>query len=125
LSEPAAFGGGVYIVDKSALVRVQRPTVAEEWAAAVRAGQIRLCAPVILEVLYSTRSPEDFDAKQDSLEGLREIPITATGCRAAIAAMRSLAHEQPWGLHHIGVADFLIAAAAEAAGVGVLHHDHH
>jgi predicted nucleic acid-binding protein len=52
------------------------------------------------------------------------VPVTVSVQRAAIGALRALADRGP--LHHrIPPADALIAAAAQEAGIGVLHYDRH
>lgn len=58
------------------------------------------------------------------MSGLREIAITRTICEAAITGMRKLANNSD-GYHRVSIPDYLIAAAAQEAGVGVLHYDHH
>ena len=50
------------------------------------------------------------------------VPVTVSVWRAAIAAMRQLAASRH---HRIPIPDYLVAAAAEDAGLGVLHYDHH
>lgn len=118
------FGGGVFIADTSAWQRTSLPAVADEWVAALRAGQVATCAPVMIEVLYTTRNPDEFDEVESRLRGIREIPITRTVTQAAIRAMRELARMRP--LHHrVPLPDLLVAAAAQEAGVGVLHCDRH
>ena len=50
--------------------------------------------------------------------------MTVSVQRAAIGALRALADVAPRH-HRVPLADALIAAAAQEAGVGVLHYDHH
>lgn len=124
MSASAAFGGGVYIADSSVWPKSGHPRVRDAWASALRAGQITTCSIVRLELLYSARDLVSFDAIARSLLALRDIPVSASVQRAAVTAMRELAATAP--LHHrVPLADLLIAAAAQEAGVGVLHHDRH
>ena len=55
---------------------------------------------------------------------LRVVPVAASAQRAAIGALRDLAADGP-GRHRVPIADALIAAAAQEAGVDVLHYDRH
>jgi predicted nucleic acid-binding protein len=120
----AAFGGGVYIADKSAWARSDRSVVSADWQRAIAAGQIATCPIVKIELLYSARDSADFDELEARLARLLDIPITRPVTDVAITAMRELARRRP--LHHrVALPDLLIAAAAQDAGVGVLHYDHH
>lgn len=123
---PAAppFGGGIFIADKSAWQRVHHPAVADEWRQAVVREQIATTPIVKIELLYSTRNAEDFDELARELAALRDIPLTRSVTDAALAAMRELAYRQPL-YHRVMPSDLLIAAAAQDAGAGVLHYDHH
>jgi predicted nucleic acid-binding protein len=112
------------IADASAWSRSGQPQVSEPWANALRAGRIAVCSIVKLELLYVAcdhASVLDFEAL---LAPLRDVPVTASVQRAAIAAVRDLAAIGPFH-HRVPVADVLIAAAAQEAGIGVLHYDHH
>jgi predicted nucleic acid-binding protein len=53
-----------------------------------------------------------------------DIPMTDSIHRAALTAVRELARRGA-GWHRVPVVDVLVAAAAQEAGVGVLHYDHH
>jgi hypothetical protein len=121
---PAAFGGGVLIADTSVWQRATHPALRDPWAAAIRAGAIATCSIVALELLYSARDAADFAAVEADQDALRDVPVTVSVQRAAIGALRALAERGP--LHHrIPPSDALIAAAAQEAGIGVLHYDHH
>lgn len=123
MNSAAAYGGGIFIVDKSAWVRVRRETALQpEWGEAARADQLRTCAITKLEILYSTRTSAEFITWDTALSALREVPISRTICNAAVAAMAELAAESD-GRHRIPMPDYLIAAAAQDVGVGVLHYD--
>jgi predicted nucleic acid-binding protein len=119
-----AFGGGVYIADASARARVHYPAIRDEWATALRAGQIATCALSTLELLYAARDATELDALLADEATLRDIPITVSVQRAAIRALRDLAHRSP-GYHRVKLPDALIAAAAQHAAIGVLHYDRH
>ncbi len=120
----AAFGGDVLIADTSVWQRTNHPALREPWAEAIRAGTIATCSIVTLELLYSTRTADEFRAVEADQATLRDIPVTVSVQRAAIGALRALADQAPRA-HRIPLADALIAAAAQEAGLGVLHYDHH
>lgn len=120
----AHFGGGVLIADTSAWRFARDQRVSAAWHAAVVDDRIATCSIVRLELLYTAAELSAFDAIARDQATLREIPVTASVQRAATTAMRELAAQGP--LHHrVPVADLLIAAAAQEAGVGVLHYDRH
>ncbi len=77
-----------------------------------------------LELLYSARDAQELGVVEAEQSLLRDVPVTTSAQRAAIGALRDLASEGP-GQHRVPLADALIAAAAQDAGVDVLHYDHH
>lgn len=118
------FGGGVLIADTSVWQRAAHPKVRERWAAAIRSGRIATCSIVKLELVYSAIDGAGFLAVEQDQSALRDIPVTVSAQHAAIGALRALAARGP--LHHrVPLPDVLIAAAAQEAGVGVLHYDRH
>ncbi|MEX2646385.1 MAG: PIN domain-containing protein [Gaiellaceae bacterium] len=119
------FGGGVFIADTSAWARSGRAAVADAWQEAFSAGQIATCPAVKLELLHAARDGAEFDARQEFLAALRDIPITRSVTNAALFALRKLAHVQPRYQRGVPLPDLLIAAAAQDAGLGVLHYDRH
>jgi predicted nucleic acid-binding protein len=122
-SEPP-FRGAVLIADTSAWARASHPLVREQWATALRGRQIATCSVVTLELLYSARNAPELAALETEQALLRDVPVAVSAQRAAIGALRQLAAEGA-GRHRVPIADALIAAAAQAAGVAVLHYDHH
>jgi len=118
------FGGGVFIADKSVWTRAGHARLRAEWAMALRAGQIATCSIVTLELLYSTRDVQGFESLEFDLSALRDVPVTVSVQREAVRAMRELSAATPLG-HRVPLPDLLIAAAAQEAGVGVLHLDRH
>jgi predicted nucleic acid-binding protein len=124
VNPPQAFEGHDYVVDASAWARTVRRAAADEWSTAMRAGQLWMTPVVKLELLYSTRNDTEFGELERRLDDMREAALDRSVARAAVAAMRELAALGP--LHHrVPVTDALIAAAATARGVGVLHYDDH
>jgi hypothetical protein len=90
---------------------------------AVVLGEIATCAMVKLELLYSARNPQEFQAMRTELDALPDCPVAANVWDRALEVYGQLADRG--GLHQRSVRhpDLLIAAAAEAAGIAVLHYD--
>lgn len=105
-------------------MRTREPSVCKEWAAAVTADQICTCSMVTMEMLYGARDAGDVADTEKVDAQLRQIPVTVSVQRAAIGAIRELS-QQGAGAHRIPPPDILIAAAAQEAGIGVLHYDRH
>jgi predicted nucleic acid-binding protein len=86
-------------------------------------GQIATCDMVQLELLYSARNPTEFTSLRAELDALPSCPIGVDEWKRALEVYEELARQG--GLHHRSVRhpDLLIAAAAEAAGIPVLHYD--
>ena len=84
---------------------------------------IGTCAMVKLELLYSARNVAEFRERRAQLDLLDDCPIGPDEWSRALDVMDALAGKG--GMHHRSVksADLLIAAAADAAGVAILHYD--
>lgn len=78
---------------------------------------------VMLEILASARNGLDFDRMQEEFDALRHYQIGQPQWRRAIQVYRELAHQGGAHQRSVGHADLLIAAAAEAADVELLHYD--
>jgi len=109
-----------YLIDKSALARAVDPLVGERLQRLSEFGLLATCSIVDLEVLYSARRSEDYDAVADELAGFEHIPIDETVLDRARYVQRLLASI---GQHRLPIPDLIIAAAAEAGGATVLHYD--
>jgi len=90
---------------------------------AVIEGELATCDMVRLELLYSARNAGEFGALRGELDALANCPIGNEQWWRALEVYEQLA--QQGGMHHRAVRhpDLLIAAAAEATGVAVLHYD--
>ncbi|HUN79263.1 MAG TPA: PIN domain-containing protein [Solirubrobacteraceae bacterium] len=124
MSEAPPFGGSVLIADTSAWARASHRLVRQIWASAVRNRQIATCSIVTLELMYSARDSRELATLEAEQALLREIPLSASAQRAAMAALRDLAKGGA-GRHRVPIADALIAAAAQDGAVDVLHYDRH
>ena len=85
--------------------------------------EIATCDAVKLELLFSAQNSREFSARRVELDELPQCPIGPREFRRALDVYEELAKQG--GLHHRRVThlDLLIAAAAESAGVPVLHYD--
>jgi predicted nucleic acid-binding protein len=112
------------LADTSAWVVSRRnPAIRDEFDAQLVAGEIATCGQVTLELLYSTRDIGDFRRRREQLSALPQCVLSAQEWNRAIDVFEMLADRGP--LHHRQVkpADLLIAAAAETAGIRLLHYD--
>lgn len=124
MSRSLPFDGETWLADSSAWFRADHPELRERWSNALVGGQIATSPIVALELLFSARNLSELEAVDATLGDLRSVPIGASIARAAVVAMHDLASRSP-GYHRVAPPDYLIAASAEAAGIGVLHYDRH
>lgn len=110
-----------YLIDKSALARMQDPRVQARVAPVIAAGEAATCAVIELEILYSTRN-RDEHARTRARRKLayRHIELTGAVFERAIEVQGMLAAR---GRHRLPIPDLIIAAAAESARLTVLHYD--
>jgi len=78
------------------------------------------CPVAALEVFRTARNEGEFKALDRHFTALRQAPVTASVCEAALGASRELG-----GQRRLPAPDYLIAAAAAECGFGVLHADKH
>jgi predicted nucleic acid-binding protein len=114
------------LADTSAWMQARRDAKARNLLlTAIERGDVCWCWPVRYELMVDARDSEGIAAVERTLEGLREIPVDRSVQRAALATMRELAAEGPHGAHRYPLTDFVVAAAAQNAGIGILHFDQH
>jgi predicted nucleic acid-binding protein len=112
-----------WLIDKSALVRLAASPDAEEWAARIERGLVRIATVTRLEVGYSARSTTQARAV------FRTAPLTAMPVEYLTPAIEDRALEvqlllADQGLHRApSIPDLMIAATGELAGLTVLHVD--
>ncbi len=78
------------------------------------------CAIVDLEVLYSSRNLADYEETLEERRSLDDAPITPEVMSRAIELQYELAGR---GEHRLPIPDLVISAAAQVAGLVVLHYD--
>ena len=101
----------------------RRPDLQASFTQKTVEGLIGTCAMVSLELLQSVRNGREFDERRVEMDELPQFPIAAREWARAIDVYRELAHQGGAHQRSVGHADLLIAAAAESAGVELLHYD--
>lgn len=108
------------LIDTSVLKRLGRAEVREviePLAAAGRLGRPSICD---LEVGFSARTSDEWDRLVSALDAFDAVDTTAVHVRRALQVQRLLAQRSQRGRK---IPDLLIAAAAEALDIAVLHYD--
>jgi predicted nucleic acid-binding protein len=115
----------VQLADTSAWIwssRAGQPELRERFTERLVASGIATCDQVVLELLFGVHSPE-YENRARELEALINCAVGAGEWQRARDVQRTLA-ERGGDLHKaVKVPDLIIAAAAEAAGIELLHYD--
>jgi len=111
-----------HLLDTSVLTRIREPSVRAAVEPRVQRAELGRAAISDLEIGFSTRNAEEWDRLLDGLNAFDLVEITAEHLRRAKQVQRLLASKHQRGRK---VPDLLIAAAAEAHGLAVLHYDTH
>ncbi len=110
-----------YLIDKSALVRMEHPKVRARLAPIIESGEAATCSIIELEILYSTRNGDEHErARARRKLAYRKVELTEAIFRRAIDVQGFLARG---GLHRLPIPGLIVAAATEAARMTVLHYD--
>jgi predicted nucleic acid-binding protein len=113
----------IWLVDKSALVRLGASPAAATWAERIGRGLARIATVTLLEIAYSARNAAELQ------EGMREPPVGSMPVEYATPAAEDRAVQvlgllAERGQHRApSIPDLVIAAIAETAGLVVLHED--
>ncbi len=111
-----------YLLDTSVWNRARLPALASTIRSLSRAGRLYTCPVLELEAQYSATSPKDYEAMLMNRAALL-IPAFMDD-REWARALEVQAVLAGQGRHRaVGIADLLIAAAAERHGLTVLHYD--
>ena len=111
-----------YLGDTSALARLTNPDVSPRLAPLLEAGLVVRRTPTDLEAGYSSPNPKAHRAMRRLRAARPLVAMDQDVLDRAVAVQDALAdRSQQRGAK---IADLLIAAAAEAAGLVVLHYDH-
>lgn len=111
-----------YLGDTSALTRRSKAEVAARLDPLLEAGLVARCSIIDLEAGYTSISPADHAAIRQQRSAWPFLPIDQRVLDRAVSVQDRLAGRS----QHRGakIADLIIAAAAEAAELVVLHYDH-
>jgi predicted nucleic acid-binding protein len=109
-----------FLADKSALARFPVASVSARLRPLMVDGFIATCAIVDLEVLFSGRNLADYEAVLEERRSLDSVPITPEVMSRALELQHALARR---GQHRIPIPGLVISAAAQVAGLVVLHYD--
>ncbi len=111
-----------YLGDTSALARLGQSLIADRLVPLLESGLVARCTPTDLEAGFSSTSPASHRAMREERTAWPFVEMTQQTLDRAVAVQDALAERsQQRGAK---IADLLIAAAAEAAGLVLLHYDH-
>jgi predicted nucleic acid-binding protein len=113
------------LADSSAWIWSRRkayPELKQWFDERLEAGEIATCDQVRLELLWGAHSGE-YAQRSRELDALDTCLITPREWRRAIEVQGELASLGPDLLKALKPADLLVAAAAEVAGIELLHYD--
>ncbi len=108
------------LLDTSVLTRLREPTVREAIEQRARRGELARAGISDLEIGFSARNAVEWDRLADAVEVFELVESTAEHMRRARQVQRLLASRHQRGRK---VPDLLVAAAAEARSLTVLHYD--
>jgi predicted nucleic acid-binding protein len=109
-----------HVVDTSVLTRLRHEAVRSVVEPLAASGSLGRAGITDLEIGYSARSAKEWDQAIDALEAFELIETSADHVRRARQVQRLLDAKHQRGRK---VPDLLIAAAAEALDLAVLHYD--
>lgn len=110
------------LADTSAWARRRDPRICDWFERGIRTYQIATCDAVALELLVAAPA-SGYETIARGLESLPWIGMTGEDWRRARWIQRELARRGPQLHKSVKIPDLLIAAAAERAGLTVLHYD--
>jgi hypothetical protein len=109
-----------HLVDTSVLTRLRRATVRDAIESRAGRGELARAGISDLEIGHSARSALEWDRLADALGVFELVETTADHLRRARQVQRLLAAKHQRGRK---LPDLLVAAAAEARNLTVLHYD--
>jgi predicted nucleic acid-binding protein len=109
-----------HLIDSSVLTRLHQPAVRVEVESRAERGELARAGISDLEIGYSARTAAEWDRFAEALSAFALIETTSDHVRRARQVQRLLAAKHQRGRK---VPDLLIAAAAEAEALTILHYD--
>jgi predicted nucleic acid-binding protein len=91
----------------------------------VAGGAVATCRVVVFELLRETRDAAELAARRYELDCLRDLTIRRREWDRAADVMQALSERGPFHHRQVPFTDLVIAAAAEAAEVAIVHYDRH
>ncbi len=110
-----------YLADKSALARLRHATVDQRLTPLILAGELACCGVVDLELFYSARTLADLRRIRADRRALPSLAMIQADFDRAADVMELLAKRG--SPRSAGIPALLIAAAAERAGLCLIHYD--
>lgn len=111
------------LADTSVWARKSHPSIRPWFEAAVIAGEIAVCDMVALELLHSASTHPIYERLDDALEAMPWLQMAQPEWARASKVYRELSKRGQAAHRAVKHADLLIAAAAELAGMGLVHYD--
>jgi predicted nucleic acid-binding protein len=109
-----------YLIDTSVLTRLGNPKIRAAIEPKALAGALARASISDLEVGFSARSAQEWDRLMKALEVFDLVEVSADHLQRARQIQRQLAAKHQRGRK---IPDLMIAAAAEATKLTVLHYD--
>jgi hypothetical protein len=113
----------VELADTSVWARKSHPLLHDWFTSAIEAGEIAGCDMIALELLHSARNPTEFALVEEGLRGLPWVEPDAADWLRAREIYRILGSRPGMPQRSVKHQDLLIAAAAERAGLTLVHYD--
>jgi predicted nucleic acid-binding protein len=111
----------MYLLDNSVIQRFGQPVVAER-IVQIGAGDLHVCLPVLLEAGYSVRNAAEHQRVIGRFMAAYGVAWTTEAAQRRAVEVQYLLAQR--GQHRSArLADLIIAATAEQAGLTVLHYD--
>jgi predicted nucleic acid-binding protein len=110
-----------YLVDTSVFARLTKPAVAAAFGPLAAGRQVALSNPVVFELGYAARNPDDYREVADRLQSFPAVATTDADHQRALQVQAALAARSQH--RALSLVDALVAAAAEARELTVLHYD--
>jgi predicted nucleic acid-binding protein len=109
-----------HLLDTSVLTRLREPAIRQAIESRAQQGVLARAGISDLEIGFSARNAAEWDRLADAVEAFELVETTDEHVRRARRVQRLLASKHQRGRK---VPDLLIAAAAEAHNLTVLHYD--
>ena len=110
-----------YLADKSAITRFHRSSVASALDPLIKRGLVATCAVVEFEILWSTRSPAEFDeVRRDRRLSFEWLTIEDVDWHRVLDVQQQL--WRTGSMRTVPLPDLLVAAVAERHRLTVLHY---